>query len=173
MRNLWLLLLLYPISSCKVERKIERIGLFEFPEDACVIVGDSIKQLNTDEIRLPALCYWLDSTKCTPCEYDMLYNFEPYFDLARDVSFFVIVSPSSIHINHVDYTTSINDLSFPVIVDKYCSFYNKNKPDGLGDNDYSYIYLDEVGMGYEYVLPGERMVYDIRSVFDYCTANHR
>lgn len=172
MKNLWLLLLMYPINSCKTESKIDGIGLFEFPADASVVVGDSIKQLNIDEFRLPALCYWLDSTKCTPCEYDMLYNFDPYFNLAGDISFFVLVSPPAVQKHNIDYKASVNNLTFPVIVDKDGSFYNKNKTIGLGENDFAYIYIDENGKGYEYVLPGEQMVYDIRRVFEYCTKNH-
>lgn len=172
MKNIWFLLLLYPISSCELESKIEGIGLFEFPDNACVIVGDSIKQLKTDEFRLPALCYWLDSTKCTPCEYDMLYNFDPYHNLAGEISFFVIVSPPAIHKHNIDYKASVNNLTFPVIIDNDGSFYNKNKTIGLGENDFAYIYIDESGKGYEYVLPDEQMLYDIRRVYDYCTINH-
>ena len=173
MRNLRLLLLLLAVSSCKMQNQIDEIGLFEYPDNAWMIVGDSIRHQDAFDLKIPALCYWLDSTKCTPCEYDMLYNFEPYFNLADDVSFFVIVSPPSIHKNQIDYKTTINAFSFPIIVDMDCSLYGKNRPVGLGENDYAYIFLDEEGMGYEYVLSGEQMVYDIHQVFDYCLTNHR
>lgn len=172
MRNL-LFLLLFVVSGCNNLKMIDNIGLFVFPEDAWAIMEDSVVKLKADEIRLPALCYWLDSTKCTPCEYDMLYNFEPYLGLAGEVSFFVIVSPPSVLKKQVDYKTTINGFSFPVIIDKDCSFYDKNKPVDLGENDYAYIFIDEEGIGYEYVLPGERMIYDIRRVFDYCEKNRR
>ncbi|MBO7110726.1 MAG: hypothetical protein J6W18_02120 [Bacteroidaceae bacterium] len=152
---------------------MEDIGFFVFPDSVWMIEGDSIKMLESYDLKYPALLFWLDSTKCTPCDYDMLYNFDPYYSNIGDMSFYVIVTPSANHKTHIDYAMTINDFPFPVIVDTAGSFYNRNKQVGIGNLEYVYIYLDEKGVGNKYVLSCERMEYDLRCIIDYCTPSHR
>lgn len=160
-------------ASCKNQNNIEYIGLIEYPDSALVIVDDRIMETDSSIIRLPALCFWLDSTKCTPCEYDMLYNFEPYFGVHGNTGFFVIVSPAAVHKHDIDYKVTIDGFNFPVIVDKSCSFYRKNKTLYVNENENLYIYIDENGWGYELILSEEDMTYDIGKVTDYITLNIR
>jgi len=152
---------------------MEDIGFFVIPDDVWMIEGDSIKRLDPGGIKYPALCFWLDSTKCTPCEYDMLYNFNPYYGMNGDSSFFVIVTPSANHKNLICHEITVNDFPFPIMVDTAGSFYYSNKQVCIGDIEYVYVYLDDSGAGHKYVLPEGRMEYDIRGIVDYCSAKHR
>lgn len=165
------LLSLFAFSSCTNQYRIENIGKIEYPDSALVIVDE--KETDLSIISLPALCYWLDSTKCTPCEYDMLYNFEPYYWVLGETSFFAIVTPATTHKDHIDYKTSINYLPFPVVVDKSCFFYRNNNPVYVKEGENSYIYIDENGVGYELILPEGNMIYDIGRIIDCFMSNIR
>ena len=166
-------LLSFAFSSCINQYRIENIGKIEYPDSVLVIVDEKEIEMDLSIIRLPALCYWLDSTKCTPCEYDMLYNFEPYSWVLGETSFLAIVTPATAHRDHIDYKAAINCLPFPVIVDKSCSFYRKNNPVYVKEKENSYIYIDENGVGYELILTEGHMIYDIGRILDYFTSNIR
>lgn len=173
MRNLCLFFLLIAVNSCNNRISLEKIGLFVLPEDVWMIEGKSIKRLEPNDIKYPALCFWLDSTKCTPCDYDMLYNFDSYYRVNGELSFFVIVTPSASHKKIIGHEISVNDFHFPIIVDTVGSFYKSNEHVSIGEKEYVYVYLDETGVGHKYVLSNQRMEYDIRGIVDYCSAYHK
>ena len=173
MRNLFFFLLLIVFNSCVNRNTIEKIGVFVFPDDVWIIEGGIINSLESKEIKYPALCFWLDSTKCTPCDYDMLYNFDPHYKKNGELSFYVIVSPPVKYRNRIDHEIKVNNFPFPIILDTVDSFYSSNKQIDIGEKEYVYIFLDERGMGFKYVLPGEHMEYDIRGIIDYCIADYR
>lgn len=171
-RNYWGLLLLLGFNNCKNQDKVVAIGEFEYPDRAWLIIGDSTKIMESAMITFPALCFWLDSTKCTPCEYDMLYNFDPYYKVEQGINFFVIISPSTSHQRLIDFKMSVDDFSFPVIVDMDCSFYDKQVP-VVNSDTFAYLYIDENGMGYKYLIPDTHLTYDMGKVFRHCETNHR
>lgn len=173
MRNIFFLLLLIVFNSCINSSKIEKIGVFVFPDNVWMIEGDIINRFESDDIKYPSLCFWLDSTKCTPCDYDMLYNFDTHYKKNGELSFYVIVTPPVKYKNRIDHEIRVNDFPFPVILDTVDSFYSSNKQVDIREKEYVYIFLDERGEGHKYVLPGERMEYDICGIIDYCIANHR
>ena len=174
-RILMFFLLLLATYSCGPHEEIKKLGYFVFPDNMVVVLGDSIIEWNTIA-KTPMLFYLLDSTKCMSCEYNKLYNFEPYYKAICEtdtLSFFAVVIPNSTSCNRVDYIVEANNLAYPIVIDKNNTICEINDMSGIRATDYAYIYINKEGYGYKVYWPIEKRVFNINRILNYFVDNIR
>lgn len=141
-----------------------------FSDRVEVMIGDSLLDLKAVNFRTPGLFFLLDTTKCLPCEYEMLYNFESYYPetgIDDSISFSVIVTPRSDYTAKVDYLNSINKYNFPILTDKSKTFYSKNDFFNVSDDEFQYIYVFNENKLAILSLPEQKLTYNIKAVCEY------
>lgn len=110
-----------------------------FSERTEVMIGDSLLDIESVNFKTPGLFFLLDTTKCLPCEYDMLYNFESYYTetgVNDSITFSVIVTPRSDYKVRMDYLNSINKYNFPILIDNSNTFYCKNDYINVSEDEF-------------------------------------
>lgn len=141
-----------------------------FSDNSIIIISDSILKLQDVSFKTPSLLFLLDSAKCLPCEYELLYNFEPHFTdaICKDsISFGVIVTPKSDYINSMNYLNNVHKYSFPLIIDNRLSFYNNNKYVDVSKEMFQYIYIYERNKMLIIYLTEEDLTYNIHRVYNF------
>lgn len=158
-------------SNCKGLKENDCIdSSIRFSDRVEVMIGDSLLDLEAVNFRTPGLFFLLDTTKCLPCEYEMLYNFESYYPetgIDDSISFSVIVTPRSDYSARVDYLNSINKYNFPILTDKSKTFYSKNDFFNVSNDEFKYIYVFDENKLAILSLPEQKLTYNIQAVCEY------
>lgn len=142
----------------------------DISDNSIIIINDSILETQNVEFKIPSLYFLLDSAKCLPCEYELLYNFESYYSdtTCKDsISFGVIVTPKSDYINNINYLNSIHHYSFPLIIEDRLAFYKNNKYVDVSNNMFQYVYIYERNKLLIIYLTEEDLTYNIHRVYNF------
>lgn len=141
-----------------------------FSDETRVTIGDSLLNLQSISFKKPTLFFLLDTSKCLPCEYEMLYNFESYCsgkNCGDSITFGVIVTPGLEYVEKVDYLNSIHKYTFPILVDESNDFYLNNDFMNVSEDIFQYIYVNDKDELAVIGLSEQNLSYNIQSICRY------
>lgn len=145
-----LFLVLVCVASCqryKVKVSVTKmIGKELIFPDSMLCFDSGFFSDSTISINEPSIIFWLDSSDCTKCNVDRLYEYHSMIEdfedsLFVDIAFYPIVSIGSQNQNN----NNLLNLNFPIFLDRTNSFKRLNSfiPD---DKRYHFFLLDNVNV---------------------------
>lgn len=139
------------IASCKHHKAkvyvTNMVGReFLFPDSLLCFNSGKFEDFE-QSLNKPSIIFWLDSSDCTKCNIDRLLEYNSLImsfedSLLIDISFYPIVSTSSQNRKSNINEDDLQNLSFPVFIDRTNSFNCMNSfiPD---DKRYHFFLLDD------------------------------